>query len=96
MYFEQEAGKVEALTCRIFDQDVQLLVHSDLKRPVFGVLGLIGCHAAVRLGDKRVGDVSHGTARTTVPVLFVPQIIRHHDHDTMFETRNELKTTKTH
>lgn len=61
--------QAEALTCRVFDQDVQLLVYSDLERAILGVLRLISGHAVVRLGDKWLGDAAcMGECKT--PSLF--------------------------
>lgn len=54
-----------ALTTRVFDQDIQLLIHGNFERAVLGVLGLKGVDAAVGLGDKRVCDVVYLAVRTT-------------------------------
>lgn len=56
---------VWSLTCRVFDQDVQLLVHFHLEGTVLGVLGLVGVDAAVGVSDKRAGDAA---ARLPNPV----------------------------
>lgn len=54
----QKWAKSEAPTFRIFDQNVQLLAHSHLKRAILRVLCVVCCHAAVRLGDEWVGDAA--------------------------------------
>lgn len=64
-----------APTCGVFDQDIQLLVQSNLERTILGILCLIRSHAAVSLGDKRVSDIAPSSARAD------RQIIRHQDHD---------------
>lgn len=51
--------RATTLTSRVFDQDIQLLIQSNLKRTILGVLCLISIHATVSLGDKRVGDVAY-------------------------------------
>lgn len=75
------------LTGRVFDQDVQLLIHADLKRAILGVLGLVSVHAAVGLGDKRVGDAAAATATTAATISLssshgaVGDVVRQQEHD---------------
>lgn len=68
--------KATALTCRVFDQDVQLLIHGRLEWAILGILRLIGCHAAVRLGDKRVGDAARHIAPSSTG-----GVVGQQDHD---------------
>jgi len=77
--------KAQALTCRVFDQDIQLLVHSDLERAVLGVLCFISFHAAVSLGDKWVGDNACMLVGRTLQSPTLRQIIRHQNHDAVCE-----------
>lgn len=72
-----------ALTSGVFDQDIQLLVHSNLKWTVLGVLCLICVDATVGLGDEWLGDAACMPASHIVTSFSraIGQIIRQQDHD---------------
>lgn len=71
------------LTRRVFDQDVQLLIHADLKRTILGILGLVSVHAAVGLGDKRVGDAAVAAATISLSCSHgaIGDVVRQQEHD---------------
>lgn len=73
------------LTRRVFDQDIQLLIHGDLKRTILGILGLVSVHAAVGLGDKWVGDAPVAPAAATSLSSSdgaIGDFVRQQEHDT--------------
>ena len=74
------------LTGGVLDEDVQLLIHGHLERPVLGVLRLVRVDAAVRLRDERVRDVGHALARARA-ARAVGQVIRQQDQDAAQEKR---------
>lgn len=74
--------ETRTLTRRVFDQDVQLLIHANLKRTILGILGLVSIHAAVGLGDKRVGDAAAAAAAAaTISLSSSNGAIRQQEHD---------------
>lgn len=83
----KRSTRATALTGGVFDQDIQLLVHSNLKGTILGILCLISINATVSLGDKRLGDAACMLASHNTPSSngAIGQIIRQQDHDAVRE-----------
>lgn len=80
-----------APTCRVFDQHLQLLVHSHLKGPVVGVLCLVSSHAAVSLADKRVSDAG---GVLTPHSGAIGHIVRQQHHDAVGERSRAFRNAQ--